>query len=258
MSMYGSGHPADSLLRRYFNSITEALQAVLLNEQQVSGAAELVARSLASGGVIHILGTGHSHMLAEEAFYRAGGLMAVNPILDTGLMLHESALKSTGFERLPGYAQVLLSDRDLAPEDVVIIASNSGRNAAPVEAAELVKEAGCQLIAMTSLQHSKQVPSRAPSGKKLYEIADLVIDTHVPYGDASLAITGLAENMGPLSSIVGMAALNAVLALAAQLLVSEGNPPEIIVSANVADGEQSFPHETMFRRPSPRNVQPKS
>ena len=93
----------------------------------IDRAADLVADSLSRGGTIHAFGTGHSHVLAEELYYRAGGFVRVNPILFEGLMLHSSALLSTSLERMPGLAEALLADHPIAPGDVLVVASNSGR-----------------------------------------------------------------------------------------------------------------------------------
>lgn len=233
------------LIQQYLERITGTLQAVL-QQEEVERAGVAIADSLANQGMLHIFGTGHSHMLAEEAFYRAGGLVQIDAILDTALMLHESAIKSTELERLPGYAQVVLTDRDVRAGDVFIIASNSGRNAVPVEMAELAKERGCFTVAITSLEHSGRVTSRAPSGKKLYEVADLVIDTKAPYGDACLEIPGLGS-MGPISSIISMTVLNSMLAVAANTLVSRGQSPQLFVSSNV-EGSSNQSHLGQFVR----------
>lgn len=224
------------LIAEYFRTVVATLENALLKTDLIEQAGAVIAHSLANSGTLHIFGTGHSHMLVEEAFYRAGGLVKIEPILNTGLMLHESAPKSTLFERLPGYAAILLADRGIKPGDVFLIASNSGRNAVPVEAAEIASEKGCQVIAITSLKHSRRVSSRAPSGRKLFEIANIVIDTTTPYGDASLNIPGLERPMGPVSTIAGIAILNSVLAVAANTLVQMGQPPEVYISANV-EGE---------------------
>ncbi len=242
------------LIQMYVDHIQSTLQRVLLDNSAVEEAAKAAAGSLAQDGVIHVVGTGHSHMLAEEAFYRAGGLVRVDPVLDSGLMLHESPIKSTYFERLAGYAEVLLKDRELKAGDIVVIASNSGRNAVPVETAQLAKERGCVVVAITSLPHSQKVTSRAVSGQKLYELADIVIDTQIPYGDACLPIAGLPASMGPLSSIVGIAALNSLLALTAQYLVELGHTPDVFISANVEDTESNLDVlEQMYIRRVPRS-----
>lgn len=247
-----NSHQPHPLVQQYFANMESTLRKVLLENSAVEDAARAAASALANDGVIHIVGTGHSHMLAEEAFYRAGGLIKIDPVLDTGLMLHESPLKSTYFERLPGYAEVLLKDRELKPGDVVVVASNSGRNSVPVEAAQLAKAKGCTVVAITSLPHSQKVSSRAASGRKLYELADLVIDTQIPYGDACLSITGMSSPMGPLSSIVGIAALNSMLALTAQFLVDLGHTPDVFISANVDDAESNLDElERMYIRRVP-------
>lgn len=220
--------------QQYLSQAVEKLQWVARQQaQQIAIAGAAVARAIANGGLWRLFGTGHSHMLAEEVFYRAGGLVPVAPILESSLMLHESALQSTALERLPGLAQVLFESQRMAPPDVLLIASNSGRNAVPVEMARLAKQAGIYTIAITSLEHSAHVASRDASGLRLYEVVDLAIDNGAPYGDALIEIPGHAGRMGPISTVTGAAIVNAIAVEAAVRLKSAGINVPTLVSANV-------------------------
>src|SRR5947208_2455503 len=147
-------------------------------------AAALVADALAGGRTFWVFGTGHSHALAEELYGRAGGLADVRAILEPGLMLHEGLQKSSLLERLPGLADVLLEINPLESGDVVLIASNSGRNAVPVEFALGARKRGVKVIDLTSLAHSTATTSRAPGGQRLFETADVVLDNCGVPGDA--------------------------------------------------------------------------
>ncbi|HEY8198789.1 MAG TPA: sugar isomerase domain-containing protein, partial [Candidatus Limnocylindrales bacterium] len=131
----------DSAGRRYLDVVGRLVERLITEEwPNIRAAAELVADALARGRFVHVFGTGHSHMLAEELFYRAGGLVRVSPILFEGLMLHASAPLSTSLERLPGLADALLRDHPVDAGDVLIIASNSGGNAVTSEMAQRVRE----------------------------------------------------------------------------------------------------------------------
>ncbi|MCA9839191.1 MAG: SIS domain-containing protein [Trueperaceae bacterium] len=222
-----------------YSKVVEASLAKLsLEREQIEQAAGWLCETLRQDGLLYVTGTGHSHMLAEEVFYRAGGLAAVHPLLDNALMLHEGAIRSSSVERLEGFAQILLKDTDLSARDLLIVASNSGRNAFPIEIVLEAKKRGCKTVAITSLEHSRQVASRHSSMKRLFELADLVIDNAAPYGDAGLSLEGLETKVGPVSSITGIFLMNAIVVRAVELVLQAGVQPEIFVSANV-EGNQS-------------------
>ncbi len=221
----------------YFDKIRDVLaEAEHKNAATVETVGAIIAESIADGGILHLFGTGHGHLLAEELFYRAGGLVPVNAILDSTLMLHESALASSQAERLPGYAQVVLDRYHVEPGEVMIIASNSGRNAVPVEMALLAKERGLRVVALTSLAHANAHPSRHPSGKHLHDVAEFVLDNCGVDGDAALRVDGLDELIAPTSTVVGVALLHSLVYAAVSRLVEMGVEPPVFISANVSSG----------------------
>lgn len=227
----------------YAAQYLERLQAILtrIGEQEATAlhqAATMIADSIQWGGMIYVFGTGHSHMLAEEMFYRAGGLVAVYPILEESLMLHSGARKSSDVERIEGLAQVILKSTPIQRGDVLIIASNSGRNAVPVEMAVCASEMGVGVIALTSMAHSSQVAPRNSMGKRLYEVADVVLDNHGSLGDATLEIPGLNTPICPTSTAAGAALLQMLSAEVAEELLRRGATPQYFVSANVDGGEE--------------------
>ena len=224
--------------RRYLDLVQRLMERLDGEEwPNIRAAAELVADALEHGHQVHAFGTGHSHMLAEELFYRAGGLEAVRPILFEGLMLHASAPLGTSLERLPGLAEALLADHPVASGDVLIIASNSGGNAVTSEMAQGARQAGARVIAVTSILHATSPRARAGGGPRLHELADVVIDNGGRVGDAAIDIEGLDAPVAPTSTVVGAAILNAVVAEAVQLLVDRGIVPEVYASANTAGGD---------------------
>jgi uncharacterized phosphosugar-binding protein len=180
-----------------------------------------------------VFGTGHSHVIAEELYGRAGGLADVRAVLEPGLMLHEGLLKSSLLERLPGLADVLLQTNEIGAGDVVLIASNSGRNAVPVEFALGAKAKGAKVIALTSLKHGTAVTSRAPGGQRLFEIADVVIDNCGEPGDALIDVPGSPERTGATSTLVGALLVQALTVEIVTKLTDRGQTPNVLRSLNV-------------------------
>ena len=177
------------MMEIYFSKVKQVLTDIETTQKEaMHKAADICTEALFQGRRLFFFGTGHSHMLAEEPFYRAGGLKNITPILETGLMLHEGEVKSTALERLEGYADILLEHHGVSENDVLFVISNSGVNAVPVEMALGAKRIGAKVIALTSLKHSRQMHPRHSSGKKLFEIADLVLDNCGVYGDAAVEL----------------------------------------------------------------------
>ena len=215
----------------------EKLQLVLerIKSEQAKNIREagmVVADSLAAGGIIHTFGTGHSHLIADEAFFRAGGIAAVNPILDERLIFLRGALESTRTEQESGFAHHLLSQEDVKSIDSGIVISNSGRNAAPIEMALEMKMLGLKVIAITNLEQSSSSTPRHSSGKRLFEVADVVIDNCVPPGDALLELPGLESRIGPSSTVAGAAIINSIIIEAVTELLKRGEPVPVLPSTN--------------------------
>jgi uncharacterized phosphosugar-binding protein len=201
-------------------------------------AAEIMARTIMDGGLVYAFGAGHSHMMAEELFYRAGGMPQIYPILEESLMLHNGAMKSTQLERMEGYAEAILSLLDCTRKDCIIIASNSGRNAVILEMAFGAQARGMKVIALTSLNHSKALESRHKSGKKLYQVADVTLDNLGCLGDASIHIEAIGGNIGATSTSIGAMLLHAVEVAAIEILLEKGVLPDIFSSSNLNEGDE--------------------
>lgn len=198
-------------------------------------AGEAIAASIVRGGILHVFGVGHSHMLAEEAFFRAGGLAAVNAILEPGLMLHEGALKSTKLESLTGYAEILLDYYQVEKNDILLIVSNSGVNTVPVEMAMEAKKRGIFTVGITSVRYSKKVKGQRQS---LSEIVDIVIDNQGEPGDALLELPSLPQRVGPSSTVVGAALVNAVIVEAIEALQTMGVEPPVYLSSHLPGAKE--------------------
>jgi uncharacterized phosphosugar-binding protein len=209
---------------------------------KIKEAGKIFARVIEEDRLIHVMGTGHSHMIAEELFVRAGGIAPVNAILDENIILTAGARKSSKLEKLEGLAGIIWEEYEIKKDDVMLIVSNSGRNSVPIEMALRAKEEGLYLMAITSLDHSKNSKSRHSSGKKLYQIADLVFDNCVPEGDSLLEFNGVKS--GPASTIAGVLIVNSIVAEALELLSKKGIPLPVYGSQNV-DG---YDNESLFKK----------
>lgn len=223
----------------YLNTVSALLQRVHDEQLPVlDAAAARIADCIIGGGLWHVFGSGHSQLLAAELFYRAGGLVPVNAILDLPLSVMVNARRSTWLERVPGYAEQLLQDEPLHAGDVVLVISNSGRNAVPIEVALVAKSRGATVLALTSVQFSSRVSSRHPSGKKLLDCADLVFDNYGVDGDAAVQIPGCPSAVSATSTVVGSALLQALAAATVADLQQRGHSAPLWHSANGETGEQ--------------------
>jgi uncharacterized phosphosugar-binding protein len=203
----------------------------------LDAAARLFAERIRQGGLIHVFGAGHSHMLAEELFFRAGGLLCFNALLDEALMLHESAVAAGELERIADYAAIILAKYPIAPADALLVISYSGINPVPVEVARLAKARSLPVVALTSIEASRGSPARHPSGQRLYEVADIVLDNPGPVGDASLHLPGVETPICALSTIVGAAIVQALVYATASALHASGHALPILRSGNVPGGD---------------------
>lgn len=224
----------------YFQTAIETIQKVMQTQANaLDQAAGLIAESMKSGGVLHVFGSGHSHAISEDVFWRAGGLAPVNAILDYGLTQigGGSPTRSSRLERLEGYSPIILDNYDLRPGEVIIVVSQSGINPGPIEVALAAKSRGLKVIALTSQEQSMHTPSRHSSGQHLYEIADLVIDNCVPPGDACVEIAPGLPKAAPLSTVVCCSIMQSLVAEIAARLYQQGVEPPIWISANVPGGD---------------------
>jgi uncharacterized phosphosugar-binding protein len=242
----GSKHAANGdegglSAQAFVHALTPIMAAVT---EQIDGpiqqAAELLTTSLRANGVIQAFGSGHSEALAMEIAGRAGGLIATNRIALRDLVLlggeSPELLRSAELERDPQYSRKLYELSAAQPGDVFVIASNSGVNGSIVELASVVKEQGHPLIAITSLQHTSGVDSRHPSGKKLIDFADVVLDNHAPYGDSVLDLpTG--GKVCAVSSITAALIAQMLVAEVLRRLTEAGELPPVYLSANIPGGD---------------------
>ncbi len=231
----------NSAMFEYFEKTKQHLDRIVEGQEDaIRQAAAWMAETLVHDRLIHTFGTGHSHIIGLELFVRAGGLANVNAMLDSIVMTAEGARRSAEIERIPGLANIIWEQHHIHPDDLMLVVSNSGRNAMPVEMAMIAKEHGLKVIAITSLEQSNQYPSRHHSGKKLFEIADLVLDNRVPSGDGIMRVDG--NLTGPVSTISGVFLVNLIATEAMKLAAEQGLKLPVYFSQNI-DG---FSNEELY------------
>ena len=223
----------------YYEEVNDQLKEIVNTEKEKMMQASLqIAQSIANQGLVHIFGTGHSHMFGEEAFYRAGGLACINPILEPSLMLHTGAMKSSALEDLEGYAEKIFNHVQPEKSDIFVIFSNSGVNYVPVEMAKKVKDSQLPLIGIGSRKYSEYLKN-TKNRQSLSDFSDIFIDNHTEIGGAVLSIPGLEQKIAPTSTVCGAFILNLILANVSMWLIQQKKlTPPIFISGNLPDGKK--------------------
>lgn len=225
-------------IQSYYKKILEIQEKTLSTQVDIlDSIADKMANTILNKGRIFIFGTGHSHMLMEEAFYRAGGIPAAVPIFMSSLMLHENANLSSKMERLSGLADPILDQYQTNPGDIIFIFSNSGVNQLPMEMALKSKEKGLTVIAVLSKEYAKIAPLSSVK-KRLYEISDYTIDNYGLPGDAIVEIENHQWRVGSSSTIIGALIWNGLLAEAITRLNKVTSNVPVFASFNMQGAEQ--------------------
>ncbi len=236
---------SEGLGRRYLDAVTELMQRIHDTQSSaIDAAAHLVADQVAADRLVHVYGPGgHSNLAAQEVFFRAGGLMHVSAILDSGTMLSDGALRSMAVERLPGYGRVVIDDAGLGEGDLLILVNAYGINAALIDAALTAREKGVTTIGISSRAHADQTstehPARHPSKQNLHDVVDLHIDTFVPVGDAVIQVGHAVERSGPVSTFANAYTLNWLILAAIEILDLQGRDVPIWRSGNAPGGDEA-------------------
>ncbi|MDE2485661.1 MAG: SIS domain-containing protein, partial [candidate division NC10 bacterium] len=227
----------------YYEAVVRVLGEIQQTQAEaIDSASDLIFSSLLADGVIHVFGSGHSQLVAEEAFHRAGGLVPVNTMTEPFLSPLTPPKKSGRLERLSGIAAILLDYHAPQPGEVLIIISNAGINPVSVELALEAKKRELTVIAITSLRHAQAVASRHASGKRLCEVADLVIDNGGEAGDGALTFPGLTAKVGPTSLVAGAFIMNSIICRVVERFVAKGLTPPVYLSANLPGGDEHNRH----------------
>lgn len=226
------------LAKEYFEKITALLAEVEAEQMdKINEAAGLIARSLEDDSLLHLFGGGHSHILAEEVFFRAGGFAPINPILDSMTMLHEGATKASSLEKMHGIGAKILDNYVLNEGEVIIIVSNSGINPLPIDVAVAAKEKGLKVITISAHAYLEE-ESRHESGKHLADYADVAIDNMLPIGDALVFNQSIQTMMGPGSTVIGTFIINALILAVSEALHANGYAVPVFRSSNDAGGSE--------------------
>lgn len=224
----------------YMDEIRRLIDLIESQEHDsMEAAVSCISDAILKKHAVFTFGASHAGILSEELYYRAGGLVVMNPIFGRELMLDTTPITQTSrMERLVGYGTALIEKTPIKADDVLIVHSVSGRNPVSIEVAMEAKKRGAKVICITNLAYSKTVSSRHPSGKNLYEVSDIILDNHGEKGDACVAIEGIDQKVSPTSTVIGATILNAIVAAVTQKLVDAGlEVPPIFYSANIDGGD---------------------
>ena len=232
------------MMKTYLDIVTQHLSGIEQTQKEaVARAAAIMADRIAGDKPVFVFGPGgHSNLGTQEIFFRAGGLMHINPILDEGTLLSGGALRSMAIERLPGYGRIVMDKSGFGAGDVLVLINAYGINSAVIDAALFCKEKGGMLIAVSSRQHAENTapdhPARHPSKKNLYDIADVLLDCNVPIGDAMVQIEGVQQKAGAVSTFANAFLLNCLVLETIQILAGRGIVPPIWRSGNAPGGDE--------------------
>lgn len=232
-----------ALSSEYLGKITTHLHTVLdSNRDTLPRAAALLAEQIVRDNLIHVAASGgHSNLGPKEVFFRAGGLMHINPILDEGTLLTNGALRSMAIERLQGFGRIVMNNNPVQAGEVMVLINAYGINASVIDIALEAKKRGVTVIAVTSVAHAGETPAdhpaRHPGGQNLCDIADLVLDSHVQVGDAVMQIPGITQQVAAMSTFANAFLLNALITETVNLLAQQGIEPPIWKSGNATGGD---------------------
>jgi uncharacterized phosphosugar-binding protein len=230
----------------FISAVIEQLERIRTEQgANIRAAAVQLVKTVKEGGRIFVFGCSHAGILAQEAFYRTGGLAIINPILAPGLTCDVTPVTMTSaVERLEGYGKIIAESAGLAAGDMLFVHSVSGRNSVPVELCCEAVQRGVYTVAITNMDYSVKSASRHSNGKRLFETADLVIDNCGIFGDAAIKVNGFAGRVSPTSTITGAAIINSIVAEATALFVEANIAPPVFMSANI-DGGDAYNAEIM-------------
>jgi uncharacterized phosphosugar-binding protein len=229
----------------YLQKCRDLIEVVSRQQPAIEQAADWFAKTILSGRMVHVFGSGHSRIMVEELWPRYGSFPGFNPIVELSLTFHNPVVGPNGqrqamfLENVSGLAERILRNFDLSPHDSALVISSSGCNVVPIEVAEGFKARGVKTVVIVSRRHSEATPSKHPRGLKLQDLADLLLDTGAPAGDAMVQIAGLETPVAPGSTIGGCILVNAIKAEVACRLTKAGQPPKVLTGAAIVGPERA-------------------
>lgn len=226
--------------KAYIAHIKDLLDRLLTTQwNAIHQASDVISNAIINNHSIYIFGASHAGILAQEMFYRTGGLVVINPILPKEVMLNVRPITQTSqMERLYGYGSIVFDNSGARKNDVLIIHSVSGRNTIAIDMALRAKEKGTKVIAITNMEYSKEVNSRHACGKKLFELADIIIDNCGEFEDSCMLIDGMKQKVAPTSTVMGASIVNSIVIQVVENLLAKGMEPPVFHSANVDGGDE--------------------
>jgi len=229
----------------YLQKCQTLLETVEQQESAIKKAAQWFARSIGSGRLVHLFGSGHSRIMVEEMWPRYGSFPGFHPIVELSLTFHNQVVGANGqrqamfLENVSGFADRILRNFDLNSEDCALVISSSGCNIVPIEIAEIFQAHHIKVVAVISREHSEKSTSKHPNGKKLSDFADLVLDTGAPVGDAMVYLPQLETPVSPGSTIGGVLLINSLKAEVAHLLTQAGKAPKVLTAGAIVGPEKA-------------------
>jgi uncharacterized phosphosugar-binding protein len=221
------------------------IDVVEQQQPDICKAADWFAETILAGRMVHLFGSGHSRILVEEMWPRYGSFPGFNPIVELSLSFHNLVVGPNGqrqamfLENVSGLARRILRNFDVSSQDCALIASSSGCNVVPIEMAESFQQRRVKVVAIISRKHSEASRSQHPQGKKLNDVADLVLDTGAPIGDAMVQIPNLQMRVSPGSTVGGCLLINCIKAEVADRLTRAGHPPRVLTAGAVVGSEKA-------------------
>jgi uncharacterized phosphosugar-binding protein len=232
-----SGAPSD-VLEQYLSAVRKSIDAIETTQlPAIRAASARFAQTILAGRLVHVFGTGHSRIAVEEMFPRYGSFPGFHPIVELSMTFHNPVVGANGqrqamfLENVQGFGPVLWRNFATSPADSLLAISTSGCNAVTVDVALEARRLGMFVVALTSLAHGRVSESKHESGRKLPEVADLVLDQHAPAGDSAVWIEGLETPVSPVSTVSGCTVINLIKAEVARLLTEAGAPPRVLTAA---------------------------
>ena len=234
-----------SVTEQYLQKCSEIIETVRKQEVQIKQVAEWFSQTILAGRMVHVFGSGHSRIMAEEMWPRYGSFPGFNPIVELSLTYHNNVVGANGqrqamfLENVSGLADRILRNFGLDERDTALVISSSGCNIVPVEMAELFQRKKIKVVALVTKEHMEKSTSKRTDKKKLGDFADLILDSGAPVGDSIVKIEGLDTPVSPGSTVGGVMIVNSIKAEVAKLLTEAGKPPKVLTAAVIAGAQKA-------------------